>query len=142
MRFKRKIIAVILLIAMIVVCTQNFGDAKECDAMSKYAMEYSDGNIIKKVDVSKDNVIGDALLDKQEKENKDYFVSDILIDEDRKSATVNYQALTDVELVVAIYDETEQQMITSVNTVVCKSEHSVILKIKTDIPKFLLLKHI
>ena len=140
MRFKRKIIAVILLIAMIVVCTQNFGDAKECDAMSKYAMEYSDGNIIKKVDVSKDNVIGDALLDKQEKENKDYFVSDILIDEDRKSATVNYQALTDVELVVAIYDETEQQMITSVNTVVCKSEHSVILKIKTDIPKFFIAK--
>lgn len=140
MRFKRKIIAVILLIAMIVVCTQHFGDAKECDAMSKYAMEYSDGNIIKKVDVSKDNVIGDALLDKQEKENKDYFVSDILIDEDRKSATVNYQALTDVELVVAIYDETEQQMITSVNTVVCKSEHSVILKIKTDIPKFFIAK--
>lgn len=69
MRFKRKIIAVILLIAMIVVCTQHFGDAKECDAMSKYAMEYSDGNIIKKVDVSKDNVIGDALLDKQEKES-------------------------------------------------------------------------
>ena len=90
MRFKRKIIAVILLIAMIVVCTQHFGDAKECDAMSKYAMEYSNGNTIKKVDVSKDNVIGDALLDKQEKENKDYFVSDILIDEDRKSATVNY----------------------------------------------------
>lgn len=54
---------------MIVVCTQHFGDAKECDAMSKYAMEYSDGNIIKKVDVSKDNVIGDALLDKQEKES-------------------------------------------------------------------------
>jgi len=140
MRFKRKIIAVILLIAMIVVCTQHFGDAKECDAMSKYAMEYSNGNTIKKVDVSKDNVIGDALLDKQEKENKDYFVSDILIDEDRKSATVNYQALTDVELVVAIYDETEQQMITSVNTVVCKSEHSVILKIKTDIPKFFIAK--
>ena len=108
---------------MIVVCTQNFGDAKECDAMSKYAMEYSDGNIIKKVDVSKDNVIGDALLDKQEKENKDYFVSDILIDEDRKSATVNYQALTDVELVVAIYDETEQQMITSVNTVAVSYTH-------------------
>lgn len=140
MRFKRKIIAVILLIAMIVVCTQHFGDAKECDAMSKYAMEYSNGNTIKKVDVSKDNVIGDALLDKQEKENKGYFVSDILIDEDRKSATVNYQALTDVELVVAIYDETEQQMITSVNTVVCKSEHSVILKIKTDIPKFFIAK--
>ena len=140
MRFKRKIIAVILLIAMIVVCTQHFGDAKECDAMSKYAMEYSDRNIIKKVDVSKDNIIGDALLDKQEKENKAYFVSDILIDEDRKSATVNYQALTDVELVVAIYDETEQQMITSVNTVVCKSEHSVILKIKTDIPKFFIAK--
>ena len=140
MRLKRKIIAVILLIAMSVACIQPFGNAKECDAMSKYAMEYSDGNMIKKVNASKDNVIGDTLLDKQEKENKDYFVSDILIDEDRKSATVNYQALTDVELVVAIYDETEQQMITSVNTVVCKSEHSVILKIKTDIPKFFIAK--
>lgn len=48
MRFKRKIIAVILLIAMIVVCTQHFGDAKECEAMSKYAMEYSNGNKLKK----------------------------------------------------------------------------------------------
>ena len=75
MRLKRKIIAVILLIAMSVACIQPFGNAKECDAMSKYAMEYSDGNMIKKVNASKDNVIGDTLLDKQEKENKDYFVS-------------------------------------------------------------------